>query len=38
MDEFIDQTSEYHPKLYSIRGIPYKEKILPLERNMIENT
>ena len=38
MDEFVDQTIEYHPKLYSIPGIPYKEKIIPLERNMIENT
>ena len=38
MDEFIDQSIEYHPKLYSIPGIPYKEKIIPLERNKMENT
>ena len=38
MDEFVDQTIEYHPELYFISGIPYKEKIIPLKRNMIENT
>lgn len=38
MDEFIDQTIEYHPELYSIPGIPYKEKIIPLEKKLMENT
>ena len=38
MDEFIDQTIEYHPELYSIPEILYKEKIIPLERNLMENT
>ena len=38
MDKIMEQTVEHHPELYSIPGIPYKERIIPIQRNMAENT